>query len=43
MLRGFSSWVSAPKLTAAQIKQEYESNPDTNVFSDYEKIKTLRN
>lgn len=27
------------QLSAAQIKQEYESNPDTNVFSDAEKIK----
>lgn len=38
-----NAWVKqlgvSSQLTAAQIKQEYESNPDTNVFTDSEKQK----
>ena len=38
-----SAWLpqlgASTQLTASQIKEEYESNPDTNVFSDIEKSK----
>lgn len=38
-----SDWLpqlgASAQLTATQIKEEYESNPDTNVFSDIEKTK----